>query len=341
MDSTPLLLIILGVLTVLSAVFSGTEAGFISLNKIRLRHLREKKTRGAERVYRLVAHLDELITTILICNNLVNTAIASISTVLFIRILGPEWGVFASTIIVTAFLIILCESTPKIFATNHPELVVFGLRHVASWLVMAFMPLVRVANVVSRVLIRLFGGRPRFRAPLVTEEEIKLMIRIGKEEGYYGDGERKMLERIFHFDEITVMDVMTPFEKMFSIDVNIREEDLADLLMEKGHNRIPVYDKDPQNIIGILYVHDLLYLMKNSRLINMTDLLSAPYFVPPAKRVAELLREFQHRKTQIALVRAQNNRVMGLVTLEDLVEEIVGEIEEVTPPPLDQDDHPV
>lgn len=331
MGSPVLLVMILAVLVILSAFFSATEAAFIALNKVRLRHLREKKARGSERVYGLVSHLDELITAILIGNNLVNTGIASISTVLFVTILGPKWGVLFSTIVVTTALIIFCETTPKIFATNHSEFVAFGMRHPASFLVRISLPLVGVSTWISRALIRLFGGTPRFRQPIVSEEEIKLMIRIGKEEGYYGDTERKMLEKIFHFDEVKIFDVMTPFDKMVSIDVEMSESVLADLLMEKGHNRIPVYEKDPQNIIGILYVRDLLYLIKNAELINIRDLLSTPYCVPPDKNANLLLREFQARKIQIAIVKSKEGGVLGLVTLEDLIEEIVGEIEEITP----------
>jgi putative hemolysin len=330
--SLPLsLAILLAVLIVLSAAFSAAEAAFIAMNKIRLRHLKEEKVRGAERVYGLVGRLDQLITTLLIGNNLVNIAIASISTAIFISLLGPQWGVTASTFVVAVVLLVVCEITPKIFATNHPEFVAFGFRHVVSFLLFVMTPLAHLATRISSVLIRLVGGKPRYRAPLVSEEEIKLMIRLGKEEGYYGDQERRMLERIFYFDDTEVKDVMTPFERMVMIDVAIPEGDLANLLMEKGHNRIPVYEKEPQNVIGILYVHDLLYLMKNHELINMRDLLSAPYFVPPEKKVAALLREFQSRKVQIALVRDAAGKILGLVTLEDLFEEIVGEIEEHTP----------
>jgi len=331
MTSPIVLTILLVVLVLLSAIFSGTEAAFIALNKIRLRHLREKKTRGAERVYRLTSHMEEVITTILVCNNLVNTAIAAIAAVIFVRALGPEWGILASTIVVTIVLLIFCETTPKIFATRHPELVTFGFRHVVSFLIVVFKPVVRISTRISSWILRRLGVKPSRRVPLVSEEEIKLMIRIGKEEGYFTDDQRKMLEKLFHFDEIDVCEVMTPFEKMISIDVKFDENVLANVLMEKGHNRIPVYDKDPQKIIGILYVHDLLYLLKNNELIRVQDLLSTPFYVPPDKKVSILLKEFQIKKIQIALVRDKNERILGLVTLEDLIEEIVGEIEEVTP----------
>ena len=192
-----------------------------------------------------------------------------------------------------------------------------------------FRPIVYVLTAISNGLIRLLGGNPHHRSPLATEEEIKMMIDIGKEQGYYGDDERKMLERIFHFDEIEVRDVMTPLEKMTAVPVDVDEEELERVLLEEGHNRIPVYKDTKANIIGVLYVRDLLYLFKNSSLISLSDLLSAPYFVPPHQKVAELLKEFQRRKLQIAIVQdTKTLRATGLVTLEDLFEEIVGEIEE-------------
>jgi putative hemolysin len=317
-------------LMVLSALFSATEAAFLAINKIRLRHMRDKKARGAEHVHRLTGKMEEVITTILVCNNLVNTAIAAIGAVVFVKWFGPQLGIFFSTVVVTVVLLIFCETTPKIFATRHPELVTFSIRHIVSFLIVVFRPFVWTSNKISSWVIGL-GGKNHKRIPIVTEEEIKLMIRLGKEEGYYTDHEIKMLDRIFHFDEIDVFEVMTPFDKMVMIDIHFDEDALANTLMEKGHNRIPVYDKDPQNIVGILHVHDLLYLFKNQQLIHVQDLLSAPYFVPPDKKVSLLLKEFQAKKIQIAIVRSKNGKVMGLVTLEDLIEEIVGEIEEVTP----------
>jgi putative hemolysin len=315
----------------LSAIFAAAEASFLALNKIRLRHMRDKKMRGAEHVHKLTSRMEEVITTILFCNNMANTAIAAVGGVMFVQWFGAQWGVLFSTFAVTIILLIFCETTPKIFATHHPEIVAFNLRHLITIMIFIFRPIVNISNKISMMVIGMGGGKSKKRAPVVTEEEIKLMIRLGKEEGYYTDTEIKMLDRIFHFDEIDVFEVMTPFDKVFAIDIHFDEDSLADMLMEKGHNRIPVYDKDPQNIVGILHVHDLLYLFKNNELIHVQDLLSAPYFVTPDKKVNVLLKEFQAKKIQIAIVRSVNGHVMGLVTLEDLIEEIVGEIEEVTP----------
>src|SRR3989344_516505 len=322
-------LIILVVLFVFSAFFSASEAALIALNKIRLRHLMEQKRRGAKRIYGLVSRMDRLIATLLIGNNLVNTAIAVIATVIFTQIFPPGKALIVATVVVTVLLVIFGDLVPKVFATNHPEGVAFFVRHVVSFLIFIFSPITHVLTMISSGVIRLMGGNPHYRSPLVTEEEIKMMIQIGKEEGFYGDNERKMLERIFHFDDTEVRDVMTLLERVTAIAMDQEATEIEKILLEEGHNRIPVYEGTKANIIGIIYVRDLLYLFKNSSLIRLSDLISTPFFVPPHQKVAELLKEFQKRKIQIAIVRdTKTDRAVGLVTLEDLIEEIVGEIEE-------------
>lgn len=323
------LIAILIVLFCFSAFFSASEAALIALNKVRLRHLVENKKRGARRIYGLVSRMDKLIATILVGNNLANTAIAAIATAILTQMLGPGKGLIVATLVITVILIIFCELTPKIIATNHPEGVSFFGRHLVSFLIWIMSPVTRVLTAVSNGVIRLFGGNPLHRSPLVTEEEIKMMIQIGKEEGFYGDSERKMLERIFHFDEIEVRDVMTPIDRVAAVEVSMNEEEMEKVFLEEGHNRIPVYKGVKTNIVGVIYVRDLLYLFKHSELIRLEDLMSAPFFIEPHKKVNELLKEFQRRKTQIAIVRdPATQKALGLVTLEDLIEEIVGEIEE-------------
>src|SRR3989338_1836903 len=329
MLSIPSLLIILVVLFVFSAFFSAAEAALIALNKIRLRHLMEQKRRGATRIYGLVSRMDKLIATLLVGGNLVNTAIASIGTLIFTQFFEPGKALVFATVLITVLLVIFGDLIPKVFATNHPEGVAFFARHIISFLIFIFSPVTHFLTKISSGVIRLMGGNPHYRSPLVTEEEIKMMIQIGKEEGFYGDNERKMLERIFHFDEIEVRDVMTPLDRVTAISVDEPASEIERILLEEGHNRIPVYKDTKANIVGIIYVRDLLYLFKNSSLIRLIDLMSTPFFIPPHQKVAELLKEFQKRKLQITIIRdIKTTRVIGLVTLEDLIEEIVGEIEE-------------
>lgn len=323
------LFVLLGLLS-LSAFFSASEAALISLNKVRLRHAVEKKRRGAARVYRLVSRMDRLIGTILVGNNLVNAGIAALSTLVLGELFGDQGtGALVATFASTAVLVVFGDFLPKVMATTHPERTSFVFRHLIDIFMFVFAPITNLLSKVSNLFIRLFGGNPQARSPILTEEEMKMMITIGKEEGFYGEGERKMLERIFHFDDTEVRDVMTPLEDMTSVPLGIDEEELERVLLEEGHNRIPVFEGAKDNIVGILYVRDLLYLFKQSTLIHMKDLMSAPYFVPPTMKTADLLREFQRRKLQIAIVRDAAGKAMGLVTLEDLIEEIVGEIDEI------------
>ncbi len=322
-------IIILGVLILFSAFFSASETALIALNKVRLRHMIENKRPGAKRIYGILSRMDKFIATILVANNLCNTAIATISTAIMTYYFGVGEGLVYATLLITAFIVIFCDLIPKVFATSHPEGVAFFARHILAFMIFLLTPITRVLTWISSGIIRAFGGNPHHRSPLVTEEEIKMMVQIGKEEGYYGDNERKMLERIFHFDEIEVREIMTPLQQVAAIEIDMAESEIERILLEEGHNRIPVYRKEKTDIIGIIYVRDLLYIFKNSELIHLSDLMSQPFFISPKQKAAELLKEFQRRKIQIAIVRDPvTDKALGLVTLEDLLEEIVGEIEE-------------
>ncbi len=330
MSPEPALLIVLVLLFFISAFFSGAETALIAVNKVRLRHMMEQKKRGAKRLYSIVSRMDKFIATVLLGNNLANTAFASIATLLIAHQFGERNAMIYGTIGITVLLVIFAELTPKVIATNHPEGVAFLVRHLITLLLWVMHPFTRLMTWISNGVIRLFGGNPHHRSPLVTEEEIKMMITIGREEGFYGDNERKMLERIFHFDEIFVRDVMTPLDRVVSVAIDIDQAELERILMEEGHNRIPVHQGAKDNIVGILYVRDLLYVLRENSLIRLGDLINAPYFVSGSKKVNELLKEFQAKKIQIAIVRDEKTqKTIGLVTLEDLIEEIVGELEEI------------
>ncbi|MCK9604621.1 MAG: CBS domain-containing protein, partial [Candidatus Omnitrophica bacterium] len=161
-----------------------------------------------------------------------------------------------------------------------------------------------------------------------TEEELRLMIELGKEEGFLSDEEGKMLQRIFEFGDTTVADVMVPKGKIVAVNKNATSEDLLNIFVEQGHERLPVYDGSVDNIIGIIYAHDLLYILRDKGLFLLQDLIHEAYYVSSQMRVTELLKKFQSDKLQIAVVIDANKKTLGLVTLEDLTEEIVGEIEE-------------
>jgi len=321
------ILILLFILAAVSFFFSSSETAVIGLSKIRLRHLVDKEVKHAKNIQRLVTQLDKFIAAILIGNDFVNIAISAIVTAVFVHLFGYHLGVIISTFLSTFFVLTLCEITPKILATKYTEKIALITSPIMERFIRLFNPIISVFTGISNLILRIIGIKPPKRLPLITEEELRLMIEIGKQEGVLTDEERRMLHRIFEFGDTWVGEVMIPADKMVSVNISITPEQLLDIFVEQGHSRVPVYQGSLDNIVGIIYAHDLLYILRDRGLIVIEDLLHAPYFVSPDKKVNELLRDFQIKKLQIAIVK-DKDKTLGLVTLEDLIEEIVGEIEE-------------
>lgn len=320
--------IAIAVLAVFSFFFSASEASLIALSKIRARHLADKGVRGASSVLRLITKLDKVVAAILIGNNLVNIIISSLATIIFVGLLGPTWGVAASTFCLTVLLLVICEIIPKTLAIRYSEKTALFSAPILEAYIRICEPLVHIFTGVSNSILKLFGAHPEKRSPLISEEELRLMIEVGKEEGVLSDEERRMLQRIFEFGDMKVGEAMIPKDKVIAIERGASEEQLLNVLAEEGHSRIPVYAGVIDNIIGVIYVRDLLYILRDKALVVLEDLLHPAYYVPANKRVSDLLREFQLKRIQIAVVADEFKKTLGIVTLEDLLEEIVGEIEE-------------
>ncbi|MCX7661552.1 MAG: hemolysin family protein, partial [Candidatus Omnitrophica bacterium] len=237
-------------------------------------------------------------------------------------------GIILATLLATFFVLVFCDITPKILSVKHTERIALFCAPFMEAFINVFYPIIKIFNSISNFILRSVGIKPPRRSPLVTEEELKMMIEIGKEEGVLTEEERKMLQRIFSFGETLVKDVMIPRDKMVAIKLDSSPEEVLDILSEEGHARIPVYKDNLDNIVGIMYVRDLLYLLRNGKLFVMEDILSPAYFVSPDRKINDLLKDFQIKKIQIAIVKDDKGNIQGLVTLEDLIEEIVGEIEE-------------
>lgn len=323
-----ILLILIGIMVLCSFFFSASETSIIALSKIRLRHLLAKGVKGAKSVHNLVTRFDSFIAAILIANNFVNIAISAIVTGFMVRLIGYEWGIAAATFITTIGVLIMCEITPKILAMKNPEKTALLAAPTMEVVTRLLKPVIAVFLGISNGLLRLLRIKLQKRSPLITQEELRTMIEIGKEEGVLSDEERKMLHRIFEFGDTRLRDVMVPLEQMVAVNARSGPDEILDVLAEKGHSRLPVYQETQENIIGVLYVRDLLYLLKDKGLFVLQDLLREPYFVRPDMRVNELLRKFQQDKVQLAIIVDDKKKTLGVVTLEDLLEEIVGEIEE-------------
>lgn len=322
------LLLLLAALLLLSALFAAAEAALLSINKVRLRHLVEEGHRAARLTYTLLTQLDRVIGTLLVANNLINVAVAAIISWVCVAAFGPQYGVVIATAIGVTVLLLIGEVTPKLFATTHPEAVAFAVVRPLRIVMVLLHPAAVAFTWTGRMMLRLLGAPTKRRSPLVTEEELKVMIQMGREAGVLEEHELRMLHRIFEFSDSTVGQVMVPREQIAGVDLNAQAADALDILIEEGHSRIPVYKETIDQPVGVIYARDVLAMVRHQDVFVLQDLIRPMLIVEEGQRVAELLTEFQQRKIQIALVRNPQGRIAGLVTIEDLMEEIVGEIRE-------------
>jgi len=312
----------------MSFFFSASETAIISLSKIRLRHMVAKGMKRAQIIQRLVHNLDKFIVAILIGNNFVNIAISAIVAGVFVSFFGYQWGILISTFVTAFFVLILCEITPKILAIKHTDRVALFMAPVMEAFIKAFGLVIRFFMGISNLILKLFKVDTSKKSPLITEEELRLMIEIGREEGILSDEKRGLLNRVFEFGDIRVSKVMMLKDKIIAASKDSSVEQLLNIFVEEGYARLPVYEGSIDNIIGIIYARDMLYMLRDKGLFILPDLVHRAYYVPVTMRVNELLRKFQSEKIQIAIVVDEDKKTLGLVTLEDLIEEIVGEIEE-------------
>jgi len=279
----------------------------------------------------LVSNLDKFIIAILVGNNFVNIAISAIATAVCVNLFGFKLGILVSTFLTALFVLIFCEITPKILAIKNTERTALIVAPFMELFVKLFSPVIFIFSSINNLIIRILRIKSNKRSPLITEEELRLMIEMGREEGLLSDEEGRMLHRIFEFGDTKVSNVMVPKNKIVAVNINSSPEDLLNVFVEDGHARLPVYDGSIDNITGIIYARDLLYILRDRGLFVLTDLVQKVYYASGSLKVNELLKVFQKDKIQIAVVVDERKKTLGLVTLEDLIEEIVGEIEENHP----------
>ena len=320
-------LIGLVVLLLLSAYFSASETALTSLGKLKMKSLIKREGRRAELLSSWLEDPSRLLATILVGNNIVNVAASVLCTFVLLRLLPetPAGKVGAiSTGVMVCLILVFGEISPKTYARQNAERIALRTIRPLSGLSRILSPLIGLLVFVSP------GGGKAKPGPFMTEEEIKRMISLGEEEGVLEEEEKEMIDSIFKFGDTKVQEVMVPRSDMVTIEANQDLDNILKLVMEAGHSRIPVFKGRIDNIIGILYAKDLLNLWEQSSRarLKVKDLIHPAYFVPETKKVDELLREFQRQKIHLAMVVDEYGGTAGLVTLEDLLEEIVGEIED-------------
>ena len=319
------LLIIVLVLTALSAYFSGSETAMIALNRYRLRHLVKEKHGGARRASRLLKRPDRLLGVILIGNNLANFTAASVGTVLGLHVFGDA-GVVLAPVMLTVFFLIFAEVAPKTIAAQSPEPIAFRSAYILEPLLKLLYPLVAVINGVANFLVKPFLPKklPGAGADSLTAEELRTVVNEGV--ALPGEGQNMMLS-ILDLEKVSVDDIMVPRSEIIGIDIDDDITDILNQLAASQHTRLPVYRDDVNSILGMLHLRRLARFLQNEQ-INKAELLQLteePYYVPEGTPLNTQLINFQKERKRIALVVDEYGDVQGIVTLEDLLEEIVGE----------------
>ena len=324
-----LYLILFFLCLLLSAFFSSAEVAFISLQKIRLRHLMHTGVAGAEQVARMTERPERLLTTILLGNNLVNTAAAALGTVIAIALLGSGGSsVLIATIAVTFLLLVFSEIAPKTIATRIGERLAFLYLRPMQVLTWILLPITAVLGRIASGLARIIGGQPATRG-LISEEEIRTMISVGREEGAVEEAEAEMAERVFRFGDREVREVMTPRPDIIWVEKGIKLDEFLTIYAQAPHSRFPVYDETVDNIAGILWIKDVLLAQAEGSMdkeSSVTELARPTHFVPESKPIGELFAEMQVTRNQTAIIVDEYGGTAGLVTLEQLAEEIVGSL---------------
>lgn len=321
-----ILAILLIILLLFAAITAASEISIIAVSRLRLRKLAKDGSKPAHIVLKILETPDKFFGTILVANNIVDTLIAAIITVMMISIFGSGKGIIIATIF-ASLLIILFETVAKTYAARHSEKLSLSIAKPIQTAIFVFSPVVRGLSLFTNFFVNLMGGKEK-SAFLVTEDEIRTLIKIGEEEGTLHKDHYMMLSKVLDFSKTLVRSVMTPKGQIVSMEVNSGIDGMLEKAVESGYSRFPVYKDIPENIVGTINMKDLLNLVVNKDLIVFQDIISPPVFVPGSKKVTELLREFQQGHTHIAVVRDEAGKVEGVITLEDLLEEIVGEIKD-------------
>ncbi|HKF36711.1 MAG TPA: hemolysin family protein [Ktedonobacteraceae bacterium] len=318
--------IILIVALVLAATASAAETAFTSVSRIKLKNQVEAGDEKALKIEQLLTQPNVFLSTILVVNNVAVIVASSMATVLALRF-SPNLGELIATILISLVVLIFCEITPKTAAVQNPlrwaRALVNPVRG-AAWLL---RPVVWLLTTITNSLVRLLGGQMKHRGPFVTEEELRLLVNVGEEEGVLEEEETEMIRSIFEFADTTVREVMIPRIDMVMLESDATVDEAVDLALQGGFSRIPVYEESVDNITGVLYTKDMLrQLREDHNSLPIRDLVRPAYFVPETKKLDDLLREIRQRRIHMVIVVDEYGSVAGLVTIEDLVEEIVGDI---------------
>ncbi len=312
------------ILVALSAFFSASETAFSSINKIRLKNMADSGDQRAIRTLKVAESYERMLSTVLIGNNIVNIASASIATLICGHLFGQESGAAISTVVMTIIVLICGEVLPKNYAKNNAESLALTVSRPISILMVIFKPFSSILNVLAQLMAKYTGSGDD--KPSVTEEELKYIVESIEEEGVLEEKESDLVQSALEFDEIEVQEIVTPRVDMIALDVKDSWDEILELAKNSKVSRIPVYEDTVDNIIGLVHVRDILEDEISSKEHNIRSLLTQCLFVHKTMNLSRLLEKLRKEKMPLAIVTDDYGGTMGLVTVEDIVEELVGEI---------------
>lgn len=319
--------ILLGFLLMCSAFFSGSETAMFSLNSIRLQHLEKEGSAPAKIVSNFLKHPSKLLVTILIGNEVVNVFASSTAASFCVRFFGEQAGPIVATAGMTILLLIFGEVTPKTFAVQFPQKYAFAVSRPLHFFSKVVFPIRIILTSIADLILRLIGGTQKSHERLLTGQEFRTLLNVSEREGVVEATEKKMIDNLFDFSEMTVKEIMIPRTDMFCFSLDSSFDDILEKCRAELHAKVPVYEETLDNIAGIVYVKNLLPFIQEGREdFHLRDFLREAYFIPESKKVQELLKDFQEKKIHIAIVVDEYGGTSGLVCLEDILEEIIGDI---------------
>jgi putative hemolysin len=314
------------VLLALSGFFSGSETALMAVSRYRLRYLERRGDRRAALVRRLIASPDRLLSSILLGNNFVNVAASAVATSIALRTAGTN-GVLVATFVMTGLILIFSEVAPKTLAARRPETLALHVARPIQLVVTLLYPLAGAASSLANFLLRPFvGDSPD--TPSLSIEDITGMLEVGEEERVIAREKRRMVQSIFRLTETTIEDVMIPRTQVKAIALDAEPQEIVSVIQSSGVTRLPVYRESLDDIVGILHSKDVIRYWDRPEKLHIEQLMRKPFYVPETATLETLLRLFRHHRQHLALVIDEFGGVEGIVSLEDLIEEIVGDIED-------------
>ena len=322
MEGDSLSLVIIVLCVIMSAYFSATETAFSSLNRIRIKNMAEKGDKKAQLVLKLSENFDNMLSTILIGNNIVNILSASLATVLFVGWLGNEAGPSVSTAVTTVVVLIFGEISPKSIAKESPEKFAMFSAPILRVIMFVLTPFNFLFSLWKKLLSKVFKSD---EDRSITEEELITIVEEAEQEGGLDEEESTLIRSAIEFSEVEVRDILTPRIQIEGVSEDATKDEIAQMFTDTGYSRLPVYKGSVDHITGVIYHKDFHNYVYNTDK-DISSIIRPAIFVTPNKKIDELLKELQQQKSHIAFILDEYAGTLGLVTLEDIVEELVGEI---------------